>query len=70
MTTMPRRMSDEEKIEFRARVAALYGEGKSIREIAVLTNRTLATIRRNLTDAGVPRRQRGSTKRQADQGDQ
>ena len=41
-------------------VAQQYSEGRSLRELAELTGRTQAAVRRALDQAGVPRRDRGA----------
>lgn len=55
---MSNHMSEAERAQFADRVAALYVEGMSIREIAVKTGRAFATVRTALVSSGVPLRSR------------
>lgn len=50
----------EQRAELLAFVANEYPAGRSLRELAELTGRTQAAIRRALGQVGVPRRGRGA----------
>lgn len=58
--TASTRQTTEQRQRLLAFVAASYEEGLSLRELAELTDRTQAAVRRALDQAGVPRRGRGA----------
>ena len=58
--TATTRQSPEQRAALLRFVAGEYTSGRSLREIAELTDRTQSAIRRALDQAGVPRRGRGA----------
>ena len=55
------RQTPEQRQRLLTYVAQQYQDGRSLREIAELTDRTQSAVRRALQQAGVPRRPRGAT---------
>ncbi|MFC8502477.1 helix-turn-helix domain-containing protein [Pedococcus sp. NPDC057267] len=54
------RQTAEQRAELLAFVAREYEAGRSLRELAELTDRTQSAVRRALDQAGVTRRPRGA----------
>ncbi|WP_457622844.1 helix-turn-helix domain-containing protein [Nocardioides secundeburneus] len=54
--------SPHQRAEFVAFVVSGYQAGRSLRQIAELTDRTQTAVRRALDQAGIPRRARGAAR--------